>query len=61
MLLCYFVVLPFFFVNTSEYSRLYWVTMPLLCTCWFYVFVGMLVYHFALCVAVVSVSVGEEA
>jgi hypothetical protein len=35
--------------------------MPLLCMCLVYVFVGLLVYPFVLCVAVFSVSAAAEA
>jgi hypothetical protein len=51
-----------FDVNASEYSRLYYVIVPLSCTCLVYVcFVGLLAYPFILCVVVLNVTVEAEA
>jgi hypothetical protein len=49
------LLLLIFYVNASEYCRLYWVIVPLFRTCLIYVFVGLSF------VAVLRVSVGAEA
>jgi hypothetical protein len=53
LLLSYYAVLLLIvYINASEYSRLGFVILLLLCTWLVYVSVGFLVYPFVLCVAV---------